>query len=438
MARRRRPDFRILLAAILALAGAAGCGGSGSRPAATHGESSSPATKTQSCPGQPADARQLTLTTNESAKVAAIELGTGTKGVLLIPESGRRGKCGWMPYATELAAKGLRVLATDMPDFNEGGVHAIDAGVNELRSNGAHTVVLVGASAGATTALAAEESAVADTAPGVTAVVALSADELGDLPTHAPIIHVPTLMAVAEGDPYVSTADERHLFDALAAPPQIKKLDIRPPGSGHGWDLLADPGFKAEVTDFIAAQLATGFTVWGTGPRTVVLSNQSDEDQDSWQTYADHLVAEGYRVAMWDYGTSDAVSGLGDVVKMLREQQTGPVFLIGASKGGKTSLVAAADLKPPVTGVVTLSAEAVLSPNIDVSTYVKRLTCPVLLLTATEDGYGSADAAKTFEADLPNLAHTLAYPGADHGTALLSGPTGSKVIADIDAFLQAH
>ncbi|NUR59996.1 MAG: alpha/beta hydrolase [Catenulispora sp.] len=388
----------------------------------------------------------MTLTAADGSSFAGLEFGAGPKGVLLVPEAGRQGKCGWVSYAAELAAKGLHVITFDMPSygtdstpgFGDAGVHAIDTALGELRSQGATTVVLVGASAGATTALAAVESQVAGSAPGVTSVVALSADELGDLPSKASAIHVPTLLAVADGDRYVSTTDERKLFDALATPPAIKTLDVLPAGTGHGWDLLSDQAFKDKVTTFITTQLATGYTVWGADPRTVVLSNQSDEDQDTWQQYADHLVAEGYRVAMWDYGTRDPVSALSDLVKALRAQQAGPVFLIGASKGGKTSLVAAAGITPPVTAVVTLSAETELASGIDVSTYVKRLTCPVLLLTADQDGYGSASAAKTFQADLPTLAHTTTYPGSGHGTALLSGANGPKAIADIDAFLKAH
>jgi pimeloyl-ACP methyl ester carboxylesterase len=169
-----------------------------------------------------------------------------------------------------------------------------------------------------------------------------------------------------------------------------------------------------------------------------VLSNESDQDQRSWQAYADHLVGEGYKVAMWDYAEQDPVANLTAIVADLRAHGSGPVFLLGASKGGKASLIAAAGIKPPVTAVVTLSAEATLSPDLDVSSYVKQLTCPVLLLTAAQDGYGSADAAKTFQTDLPNLAHTLTYDGSDHGTHLLTGVNGAKVVADIDAFLKTH
>jgi pimeloyl-ACP methyl ester carboxylesterase len=114
------------------------------------------------------------------------------------------------------------------------------------------------------------------------------------------------------------------------------------------------------------------------------------------------------------------------------------VFLLGASKGGKVGLVAAAGIKPPVAAVVTLSAEATLSPDIDISTYVKQLTCPVFLLTAVKDGYGSADAAKTFQADLPNLVRVRTYDGVDHGTQLLTGAEGAKVTADVDAFLKGY
>ena len=43
-------------------------------------------------------------------------------------------------------------------------------------------------------------------------------------------------MAVADGDAYVSTTDERALFNALAAPPSLKSLDVPQATrtSGHG------------------------------------------------------------------------------------------------------------------------------------------------------------------------------------------------------------
>jgi pimeloyl-ACP methyl ester carboxylesterase len=450
--------LRTLSVLVLTLA-AAGCHGGGPRPAASVTVTSR--ADTAACPGQPGDAKPVTLTTDTGLNLAAVEMGSGTKGVLLVPEAGASGMCGWMAYASELAAKGLRVMTFDMPcqgastcpsaspasgpasgsgsepGFGKDGLSAVATALSRFHYDGVKKVVLVGASAGATTALAALTSLEVSSAPGVRAVVALSADELGDLPAKASSIYVPTLMAVADGDRYVSTVDERKLFDTLGAPASIKALDVRPSGAGHGWDLLGDQGFKGKVTDFIAAQLADDYTVWGTGSRTIVLSNQSDEDQTSWQAYADHLVGKGYRVVMWDYG-QDPVQGLAAVVADLRAHGSGPLFLIGASEGGKASLVAAADLRPPATAVVTLSAEAVLLHATDVSSYVKRLTCPVLLLTSAQDRYGSADAAKTFQADLPNLARTVVYDGADHGTLLLSGSNGPTVIADIDAFLAAH
>ncbi|NUP52527.1 MAG: alpha/beta hydrolase [Catenulispora sp.] len=455
------------MAGLLALA-VGGCSASsagGSRPAASGSASTltsssgsarpsdgATPTPTPTCAGQPAGARALNLSTSDGAAFAGLELGTGPKGVLLVPEAGRSGMCGWMSYATELAAKGLHVMLIGMPGsatgsgsadasapgFGDTGVQAVVSALGRLRSDGATAVVAVGASAGASTALAAAESTADEVESGASAVVALSADELGDLPSKASTIHVPTLMAVADGDRYISADDERKLFDALATPAVIKTLDVLPASSGHGWDLLADQGFKDKVTTFITAQLATGYTVWGAGPRTVVLSNQSDESQAAWQAYADHLVAEGYRVAMWDYGIGDPAAALGDVVKALRAQQDGPIFLLGASKGAKVSLIAATSITPPVTAVVTLSAESGMASGVDVASYVKRLTCPALVLTAEKDGWGSADAAKTFQAVLPNLVRTLIYPGADHGTALLYGANGPKSIADIDAFLKAH
>ncbi|TWF98340.1 alpha/beta hydrolase [Kitasatospora viridis] len=178
-------------------------------------------------------------------------------------------------------------------------------------------------------------------------------------------------------------------------------------------------------------------TVFGKGPDTVVLSNESDEDLCSWLPPADHLTAAGYRVALWDYGTAGPVDELTAVTAAVRAADPpGPVVLLGASEGAKASLVAAAGIRPPVVGVVSLSAEAELAGGIDVESSIGRIGCPLLLLTATDDPYGSAPAARSFlAAARPGQARLLTLPGAAHGTALLQGPTAAEAQTAVDEFL---
>jgi pimeloyl-ACP methyl ester carboxylesterase len=67
---------------------------------------------------------------------------------------------------------------------------------------------------------------------------------------------------------------------------------------------------------------------------------------------------------------------------------------------------------------------------------VRRLTCPLLLVTARQDPYGSAQAAPQFMAVASNPDKRLVtVPGSEHGTALLAGPAAAVTLPAIIAFL---
>jgi pimeloyl-ACP methyl ester carboxylesterase len=114
------------------------------------------------------------------------------------------------------------------------------------------------------------------------------------------------------------------------------------------------------------------------------------------------------------------------------------MVLMGASEGAKASLVAAAGMQPPVVGVVSLSAEAYLKGGIDVASYIAKIPCSLLLLTSTDDKYGSAPAAHSFlAAARTGQARLVTLPGAAHGTALLQPPTATDAQAAVDGFLHS-
>jgi len=204
-------------------------------------------------------ARTFTLPTPDGERLAAVEAGTGPRGVLLLPEAGPSGLCGWWPYAAYLAGRGFHVLLIDDRCAGDSGcgVSGADdaaaglttdaaAGAGTLRRRGADRIAVVGASRGASVAL------ILGTRPpaGVAAVVALSADELTDTLAAAPYpataaaaarkLRLPGLVAVARDDPNVSVADTTALV--ASAPEPGPRLIVEPATAGHGWNMLAGAG----------------------------------------------------------------------------------------------------------------------------------------------------------------------------------------------------
>lgn len=175
----------------------------------------------------------------------------------------------------------------------------------------------------------------------------------------------------------------------------------------------------------------------GTGPRVVVLSNESDENLCLWLPLSARLAASGYRVVLWDYGGNLPPDELTGLVKRLRSSGATRLVLMGASEGAKASLVAGARITPMVRAVVSLSAESILRPATIVVDSVRRLRCPLLLITSDQDPYGSAQAARQFLTAAPSpVKRLVTVPGTDHGTALLAGRSGAKTLPAIIAFLR--
>ncbi len=180
--------------------------------------------------------------------------------------------------------------------------------------------------------------------------------------------------------------------------------------------------------------------VLGRGPAGVVLSNQSDRNLCGWLPFGRVLAARGFQVLLYDYGIAgDLYDDIGAAVNQLHRLGARRVVLLGASEGAKASLVAAGGIRPPVAGVVSLSAERTLR-GADVPAAAAKLRVPVLLVTAREDPYGSADAAPDLYRALAHAPsrQLLVVDGDAHGEDLLSGASGRRVQAAVLGFLRRH
>jgi alpha-beta hydrolase superfamily lysophospholipase len=249
---RRHPRWGVVAPLACLAAVLSGCGGDTSRADAA-----------ARCGPPDLPAHALRLSTADGVGLAAIEAGGGPRGVVLVPESGGRGGCGWWPYAAELVQHGFRVLLFDArcqgasacPAGAGDGTADTAAAVERLRRDGADRLAVLGASAGAGAAIAYA----AHPAPGVRAVAALSADDFAQAGPAAPAVRLPVLLAVAADDPYASVDATRQLFAALGTPAADRTLAVLPAGAGHGWELTtgtAPADFRAELLDFLTRRLA--------------------------------------------------------------------------------------------------------------------------------------------------------------------------------------
>jgi pimeloyl-ACP methyl ester carboxylesterase len=194
------------------------------------------------------------------------------------------------------------------------------------------------------------------------------------------------------------------------------------------------------------AQL-TGYVV-GTGTTAVVLVPQRRMDSCSFTAYAKALAGRGYRVLAFDFagegGSASApdATNSGDVkaaIAYLRQAGAGKIALIGTSRGGTAALIAASVVKPPVAGVISVSAPRVFDGE-DAEAAVKTLAAPALYIAAQDDGTAADDVRKLHDATPGDQRKLLVVSGRAHGIAFLGGTdqAAAEVENAIDTFLTKY
>jgi pimeloyl-ACP methyl ester carboxylesterase len=159
-----------------------------------------------------------------------LTLGSGTVGIVMVHQLDED-LCEWKPYAQHLAKLGYRVLI-----FTEGAdpPAGVVAAATELRHEGATRILLVGASIGGTTVLAAA----AIVKPPVAAVVDLSGPaSLNGIDAGSVVPHLTMPILFAAGALDTGFVDDTNTMYESAKKSVGRKLLIVDGGS-HGVDLV--------------------------------------------------------------------------------------------------------------------------------------------------------------------------------------------------------
>lgn len=194
-----------------------------------------------------------------------------------------------------------------------------------------------------------------------------------------------------------------------------------------------------------------GHRFGGTRPgarTTVLLAHQSNGSLCEWMPYARRLAGRGHFVFAFDFrghGFSEGRQAYGrlglDVAaatRAVRGLGARRVVVVGASLGGIAGIVGAASIRPPVTGLVALSAPAEIPGRLNALPSAARLRVPTLYLAADgdqSDPYDfAADAQRLYEATGTAEKRVVLLPGSLHGVALVAGSSRARGL--LEAFVR--
>jgi pimeloyl-ACP methyl ester carboxylesterase len=214
------------------------------------------------CPDLAVQGQPVHLTNNAGHTIAAVDLGSGPRGVVLAHQSDAS-MCQWLPYATSLASRGFRVVAFDFAGFGTSSrakpktyLDDIWTVVNYLRERGTEKVVLVGASMGATMSVVAT-AAITPPVDGVVAVSPPTSFDGINAERAAPSLRTPTLYIAGTGDGDYSVYAR---LISQATPTQYRGI-LLVDAPQHGVDLVGAPSaageqVRAAVEQFLVQNLA--------------------------------------------------------------------------------------------------------------------------------------------------------------------------------------
>jgi hypothetical protein len=139
------------------------------------------------------------------------------------------------------------------------------------------------------------------------------------------------------------------------------------------------------ASSFPAADGPTTGVVLGRGRTGVVLGHQAGSDLCEWLPRARVLAKQGRQVLAFDFGPSGKIGE--DMVAAaaeLHRRGAHRLVLLGSSMGGTAAIAAAAEVTPPVAGVISLSDPEEYQGK-DAAVAAPRLRMPALFVAARDD-----------------------------------------------------
>jgi pimeloyl-ACP methyl ester carboxylesterase len=210
-------------------------------------------------------------------------------------------------------------------------------------------------------------------------------------------------------------------IDGSPTPPPSETLSPSPtPVPGEAVTFRASDGVR------IAGRL------FGEGRVGVVLGHSIDGDQTEWWNFAEVVADAGHAALAIDFrgycpgedagcsedgSTRDAWRDLLAGARFLRERGVKDIVLIGASMGGTASVLAAAEARPRVSGVITLSAPtACCGIEVDRS-IVGAVGAQMLFIAGRFDGEAPR-SAQAFTRWAGSAGEAVILETGEHGTDL--------------------
>jgi alpha-beta hydrolase superfamily lysophospholipase len=163
---------------------------------------------------------------------------------------------------------------------------------------------------------------------------------------------------------------------------------------------------------------------YGSGSAAVVLAEEYGGDACQWHFNAQDLASKGYQTVIFNYEGSADKDVLA-AIDFVRSQGAKRVFLLGSSKGGTAVLTAASEVRPPVSGVVSLSAPKTFE-DMNALAPMSTFATPVIFIIGDNDAAGP-DTKLLYQRCASKDKQLIVRPGGFHGVALMDTDTTDLV-----------